>query len=158
MKVGQKVIHAGLGLGEIQLKVRRTFRGQTCDFVRVRFDDGLTCLIRAQGQSSGFRSLVSPDKIPHVLEHIRDYRPSPPHDYGLRYRRNRTKFASGDIYELGEVIKGLTLLARSRPLPRTEAELLRKSRQRLADELSTAAQRSRRVVLREIERACRETG
>lgn len=156
MKIGQRIVHTGLGIGEVQSQVRRTFQGQTCDFTQVKFDSGLTCLIRAGGEGSHMRPLVEPHQVPAVLAHMRNYQPTPPKDYALRHARNCRKFESGDPYKWGEVVKSLSSLKRRQaPLPRTEDELLRRCRQRLTDELTVATARSRSQVLRDIDRACR---
>jgi RNA polymerase-interacting CarD/CdnL/TRCF family regulator len=156
MIAGQKIVHAGLGIGEVQSRKRRTFHGQTCDFIQVEFQSGLTCLIRAGGKGERIRPLVSPAEVPQVLAHVSAYQPAPNRDYDVRYARNCNKYASGDLYQWGEVVKGLSSLKRKQAsLARTEAELLRRCRGRMADELALATARSRVQVLRDIDRACR---
>jgi len=158
MITGQKIVHVGLGIGEVQSRKRRTFHGQTCDFIQVHFESGLTCLIRAGAKDERIRPLVSAEEVPQVLAHVGAYQPAPPRDYDLRYARNCHKYASGDLYQWGEVVKGLSSLKRKQAsLSRTEAELLRRCRGRMADELSLATARSRAQVMRDIDRACRST-
>jgi len=58
--------------------------------------------------------------------------------FSRRFRQNREKIRTGDVFELGEVVRNLTLRDRDKPLSTGERQMLSQAKRILASEIAYA--------------------
>jgi CarD family transcriptional regulator len=87
----------------------------------------------------GLRSVVTRRNVAKVFDLLRQEQGSMPMLWSQRYKINMTRLASGDIYQLAELVRDLSLLGNGKTLSSAEARMLAKARGDLIMELTLAA-------------------
>ncbi|HHX71801.1 MAG TPA: CarD family transcriptional regulator, partial [Clostridiales bacterium] len=87
----------------------------------------------------GIRPIFSKDKIVSLLADVSSEEIEQDANWNKRFRENMDKVKSGDLTQVGSVIKALTLRDRDRGLSTGERKLLHAAKQIFASELELAA-------------------
>jgi len=83
----------------------------------------------------GLREVVSRGEADKVFDLLREDASWMPILWGQRYKLNMAKVMSGDIYQVAEVVRNLSLRARTKLLSSAEKRMLAKAREILISEL-----------------------
>ena len=87
---------------------------------------------------TGLRRVVAADVVDEVLEVLRGKPTAMPKDWSHRYKHNRDKLKTGDIFEVAEVVRNLALRNAEKALPTGEKQMLTKAKKILASEFMYA--------------------
>jgi len=101
----------------------------------------------------GLRGVVSRDELDKVFDLLREDASWMPILWGQRYKANLAKLISGDIYQVAEVVRNLSLRERGKPLKSAERRMLAKARELLISELIfvvDSSEESAEVMLDEV--------
>jgi CarD family transcriptional regulator len=138
--VGDKIVHPQHGAGMITKIDRQEVRGRQCDYFTIQIlHNRMTVMVPVENAAlAGLRSVVAAEVVNEVLEVLRDDPSEMPENWSQRYRLNRDKLKSGDVFAVAEVVRNLATREAARALPPGEKEMLTRAKRILASELMYA--------------------
>jgi CarD family transcriptional regulator len=139
--VGDKVVYPMHGAGVIEsIEVKEVF-GRRQKFYIMRLPMGnLRVMIPTDGsEECGLRSVIDENELKDVLQILQGERTRMSNNWNRRYRANLEKLKSGDIYEVAEVVRNLTLRDKEKKLSTGERKMLESARLILVSELALVA-------------------
>ncbi len=142
--VGDTVVYPHHGAAVIERTERRVLEGEERDYLVLKVTYGdLTLMVPADATDAvGLRDVVTPEQADQVVEVLRRRDGSMPTNWSRRFKANYEKLRSGDIFEVAEVVRNLTLREADKGLSAGEKRMLTKARQVLVSELSAAIDKS----------------
>ena len=87
---------------------------------------------------AGLRRVIDEETVKKVLDVLRDEVSEMPKNWNRRFKHNRDKMKTGDIYELAEVVRNLALRDGEKGLSTGEKQMYVKAKKILASELMYA--------------------
>jgi len=87
---------------------------------------------------AGLRRVIDEETVKKVLDVLRDDVSEMPKNWNRRFKHNRDKMKTGDIYELAEVVRNLALRDGEKGLSTGEKQMYVKAKKILASELMYA--------------------
>jgi CarD family transcriptional regulator len=143
-RVGDTVVYPHHGAAVIEKKERRNLQGEDRDYLVLRLTYGdLTLMVPADATDEiGLRDVCSKKEVDQVLAVLKRRDGSMPTNWSRRFKANYEKLKSGDIFQVAEVVRNLSLRERQKGLSAGEKRMLTKARQILVSELSAAIKKS----------------
>jgi CarD family transcriptional regulator len=141
-RVGDKVVYPHHGAAVIAGVQDRELNGRTRSYWVIKLSYGdLTLMVPTDGtEEVGLRSVVHKDDLEQVFQILRSKKQAPaPSNWSRRFKNHVEKLRSGDIYQVAEVVRNLSLRDHQKGLSAGEKRMLSKARQILVSELSFAA-------------------
>ena len=86
----------------------------------------------------GLREVVSKREVKKVFDVLREEETKMPTNWSRRFKTNVEKIKSGDIYQVAEVVRNLSIREKDKGLSAGEKRMLSKARQILVSELTFA--------------------
>ena len=87
---------------------------------------------------AGLRRVIDEETVKKVLDVLRDDVSEMPKNWNRRFKHNRDKIKTGDIYELAEVVRNLALRENEKGLSTGEKQMFMRAKKILASELMYA--------------------
>src|SRR5262249_34728565 len=117
-QVGDKVIYPNHGLGIVERIEEKTILGTTCGFFHLRIvATGTTVLVAVSNVDGvGLRRAISDEEVERLFGLLGDGKIDNHQNWKGRFKDNSDKMRSGSIYEVADVLKSLTFLAKSKSL------------------------------------------
>lgn len=152
-KVGDKVVYPHHGAGIIERIEEKQVLEETKTYFIVRLAQGqLTVMVPAESASDvGLRTIISSEEAETVLAVLSDDQSKMPQDWNRRFKKNREKIKSGDVFEVAEVVRNLTIRDQSVGLSTGEKRMLNRARQILVSELVFALERNEDEINSEVD-------
>jgi CarD family transcriptional regulator, regulator of rRNA transcription len=91
---------------------------------------------------AGLRRVIDEETVQKVLDVLRDDVSDMPKNWNRRFKHNRDKIKTGDIYELSEVVRNLALREHEKGLSSGEKQMYTRAKKILASELMYALDKS----------------
>lgn len=137
---GDKVIYPHHGAAIIEDLTTREFLGETKKYFVLRLTHGdLTLMVPVDNtEEVGIREVVSKREVKKVFDVLRQGESRMPANWSRRYKTNIEKIRSGDIYQVAEVVRNLSIREAEKGLSAGEKRMLAKARQILVSELTFA--------------------
>jgi CarD family transcriptional regulator len=133
---GDGVVHPHHGATVVEDLVELKRFGEQRMYIKLRLPHGLTLMVPVEStEQVGLREVVSRGEADKVFDLLREDASWMPILWGQRYKLNMAKVMSGDIYQVAEVVRNLSLRARTKPLSSAEKRMLAKAREILISEL-----------------------
>jgi CarD family transcriptional regulator len=138
--VGDKVVYPMHGAGIIEAVEEREILGQRKQYYIMRLPIGdMKVMIPVDGVDGvGLRQVVGPTELEEVFRILGAERTKMSTNWNRRYRANAEKLKTGDINEVAEVVRNLTLRDKEKGLSTGERKMLDNARQILVSELVLA--------------------
>ncbi len=87
---------------------------------------------------AGLRRVIDEETVKKVLDVLQDEVSEMPKNWNRRFKHNRDKIKTGDIYELAEVVRNLALRESEKGLSTGEKQMFTRAKKILASELMYA--------------------
>jgi CarD family transcriptional regulator len=87
---------------------------------------------------AGLRRVIDEETVKKVLDVLQDEVSDMPKNWNRRFKHNRDKIKTGDIYELAEVVRNLALRESEKGLSTGEKQMFTRAKKILASELMYA--------------------
>jgi CarD family transcriptional regulator len=87
---------------------------------------------------AGLRRVIDEETVKKVLAVLQDESSEMPKNWNRRFKHNRDKIKTGDIYELAEVVRNLALREQAKGLSTGEKQMFTRAKKILASELMYA--------------------
>lgn len=138
--IGDRVVYPMHGAGIIEAIEEREVLGERQQYYIMKLPIGdmrVMIPVRSVGEV-GLRQVIDTTAVERVLEVLRGEQTKMSTNWNRRYRANMEKIKSGDIYEVAEVVRNLTLRDHEKGLSTGERKMLENSRQILISEIVLA--------------------
>ena len=137
-EVGDKVIYPNHGLGVVRCIETRTIMGTTCGFYSLRMaDSDTTVLVPLDNVDGvGLRRAIGDKEVKKLFTLIGNGKIDNHQNWKGRFKDNSDKMRTGSIYDVIDVLKNLTFLAKSKNLSFREKRMLDRARFLVVSEIS----------------------
>ena len=139
-KVGDKVVYPHHGAGTVVKKEKREVLGEKREYLTIRIlHNDMTVNVPAENaEKVGLRKVIGEDMVKVVLKALTGGGTQMPKNWNRRFKHNRDKMKTGDILELAEVVRNLSLRDHEKGLSTGEKQMFVKAKKILASELMYA--------------------
>jgi len=135
--VGDKVVYPHHGAGVVEKVETRSIEGEKKKYFILSLCGGdLKITVPEEStENVGLRSVITKTQVKSVLEVLCQKQSQMPSNWNHRYKKNRDKIRSGDVYEVAEVVRNLSIREREKGLSTGEKRMLNQARQILLSEI-----------------------
>ncbi len=139
-KVGDKVVYPHHGAGTVVKKEKREVLGETREYLTIKIlhNDMTVQVPCANVEKVGLRKVIGEKEVEVVLKALTGGSTEMPKNWNRRFKHNRDKMKTGDILELAEVVRNLSLRDHEKGLSTGEKQMFVKAKKILASELMYA--------------------
>jgi len=136
-QVGDKVFYPMHGAGVIESIEEKEILGEKQQYYVLRLPiGGMKVMIPIKSVNQiGIRQVISLDDVQRVVQVLSEKETAMPGNWNKRYRSNMDKMKSGNVFEVADVVKNLTLRDKEKGLSAVERKMLNSARQILISEL-----------------------
>jgi CarD family transcriptional regulator len=154
-EVGDKVIYPNHGLGIVERIEEKTIPGTTCGFYHLRIvaNDTTVLVPLANVDGVGLRRAISDEEVERLFGLLGDGRIDNHQNWKGRFKDNSDKMRSGSIYEVADVLKSLTFLAKSKSLSFREKRMLDRAKFLIISEVSEVMRETAPAIEARVDRA-----
>src|SRR5829696_9002078 len=137
-QVGDKVIYPNHGLGIVERIEEKTILGTTCGFYHLRIvaNDTTVLVPVSNVDGVGLRRAIGDDEVERLFGLLGDGKIDNHQNWKGRFKDNSDKMRSGSIYDVADVLKSLTFLAKSKSLSFREKRMLDRAKFLIISEVS----------------------
>ena len=137
-EVGDKVIYPNHGLGIVERIEEKTILGTTCGFYHLRIvANETTVLVPVSNVDGvGLRRAITDEEVERLFGLLGDGKIDNHQNWKGRFKDNSDKMRSGSIYDVADVLKSLTFLAKSKSLSFREKRMLDRAKFLIISEVS----------------------
>ena len=139
-EVGDKVVYPHHGAGTVVKKEKREILGQTREYLTIQIlHNDMTVNVPVENaEQVGLRTVIDEDLVNTVVKALTAGESEMPKNWNRRFKHNRDKMKTGDIFELAEVVKNFSLRDHEKGLSTGEKQMFVKAKKILASELMYA--------------------
>lgn len=139
-EVGDKVVYPHHGAGIILQKGVKDVLGQRREYLTIQIlYNEMTVMVPTENAArAGLRRVISQEAVEDVVAVLHDDGSQMPKNWNRRFKHNRDKMKTGDILELAEVVRNLSLRDHEKGLSTGEKQMFVKAKKILASELMYA--------------------
>jgi CarD family transcriptional regulator len=154
-QVGDKVIYPNHGLGIVERIEEKTILGTTCGFYHLRIvANETTVLVPVSNVDGvGLRRAITDDEVDRLFSLLGDGKIDNHQNWKGRFKDNSDKMRSGSIYEVADVLKSLTFLAKSKSLSFREKRMLDRAKFLIISEVSEVMRETALAIEGRVDRA-----
>ena len=154
-EVGDKVIYPNHGLGVVQGIETKTILGTTCGFYHLRMvANETTVLVPLDNVDGvGLRRAINDEEIERLFSLLGDGKIDNHQNWKGRFKDNSDRMRTGSIYDVVEVLKSLTFLARSKNLSFREKRMLDRAKFLIISEVSEVMRETAAAIEGRVDRA-----
>jgi CarD family transcriptional regulator len=138
--VGDKVVYPHHGAGKIMQIEQKEVLGQLREYLTIQIlHNDMTVMVPVENADrAGLRKVVAADVVDQVIDVLRGDPTRMPKNWSRRYKHNRDKLKTGDIFEVAEVVRNLAIRHADKGLSTGEKQMFSKAKKILASELMYA--------------------
>jgi CarD family transcriptional regulator len=139
-KIGDKVVYPHHGAGTVVKKESRTVLGQQREYLTIKIlhNDMTVNVPTENADRVGLRKVIDEETVVQVLDVLHGEGTKMPKNWNRRFKYNRDKMKTGDVFELAEVVRNLSLRDQEKGLSTGEKQMFVKAKKILASELMYA--------------------
>src|SRR5690554_6805613 len=138
--IGDRVVYPMHGAGVIEAVEEKDVGGATENYYVIKLSMGeMKIMVPVFNVNLvGVRKVIGKEEVMKVLDILKSKDSLMSSNWNRRYRANMEKIKSGNIYEVAEVVRNLSLREREKGLSTGERKMLENARQILLSELVLA--------------------
>ena len=139
-EVGDHVVYPHHGAGKVQKKEPKTVLGEEREYLTIKIlHNDMTVMVPCENAGkAGLRRVIGEEAVERVLGVLRDDVSQMPKNWNRRFKHNREKIKTGDVYELAEVVRNLAIRESEKGLSTGEKQMYTRAKKILASELMYA--------------------
>ena len=137
-QIGDKVIYPNHGLGVVEKVEEKTILGTTTGFFHLRIISNETTVLVpvANVDNVGLRRAITDEEVERLFQLLGDGNIDNHQNWKGRFKDNSDKMRTGSIYDMADVLKSLTFLAKSKSLSFREKRMLDRAKALIVSEIS----------------------
>src|SRR5207244_10736804 len=139
-KGGENVVYPHRGSSIVVKKESRTVLGQKREYMTIKIlhNDMTVNVPTENADAVGLRKVIDEPMVNKVLKALTGGGTQMPKNWNRRFKHNRDKMKTGDIFELAEVVRNLSLRDHEKGLSTGEKQMFVKAKKILVSELMYA--------------------
>ena len=143
-EVGDNVVYPHHGAGQVLKKEQKQVLGEIREYLTIKIlHNDMTVMVPSENAGkAGLRRVIDEDTVKKVLGVLSDEVSEMPKNWNRRFKHNRDKIKTGDIYELAEVVRNLALREQDKGLSTGEKQMYTRAKKILASELMYALEKT----------------
>ncbi len=133
--------HHGAGI-VIKKEVKKVF-GEEREYLTIKIlHNDMTVMVPCENAHlAGLRRVIDEETVKKVLAVLSDQVSEMPKNWNRRFKHNRDKIKTGDIYELAEVVRNLAIREHQKGLSTGEKQMFTRAKKIVASELMYALEK-----------------
>jgi CarD family transcriptional regulator, regulator of rRNA transcription len=138
--VGDNVVYPHHGAGQVIKKEEKDILGEKRQYLTIKIlHNDMTVMVPCENAGkAGLRRVIDEETVKKVLSVLSDDVSEMPKNWNRRFKHNRDKIKTGDIYELAEVVRNLAIREQDKGLSTGEKQMFTRAKKILASELMYA--------------------
>lgn len=146
--IGDRVVYPMHGAGIIESVETREVLGERQQYyiMRLPIGDMKVMIPMNNVEEIGLRQIVDDEGVTKVFDILEGEKSKMSQNWNRRYRANMEKIKSGDIFEVAEVVRNLSIRDREKGLSTGERKMLDTARQILISELVLAQESTEEAI------------
>ena len=139
-ELGDHVVYPHHGAGKVLKKEQKEMFGEKREYLTIKIlHNDMTVMVPTENAAiAGLRRVIDEETVQKVLGVLQDEVSEMPKNWNRRFKHNRDKIKTGDIYELAEVVRNLALRESEKGLSTGEKQMFTRAKKILASELMYA--------------------
>jgi CarD family transcriptional regulator len=143
-EIGDNVVYPHHGAGQVIKKEKKEILGEERQYLTIKIlHNDMTVMVPCENAGkAGLRRVIDEDTVKKVLAVLSDDVSEMPKNWNRRFKHNRDKIKTGDIYELAEVVRNLAVREQDKGLSTGEKQMYTRAKKILASEMMYALEKS----------------
>jgi CarD family transcriptional regulator len=139
-ELGDHVVYPHHGAGKVCGKEEMEVLGEKREYLTIKIlHNDMTVKVPTENAGiAGLRRVIDEDTVKKVLDVLQGEVSEMPKNWNRRFKHNRDKIKTGNIYELAEVVRNLALRETEKGLSTGEKQMFTRAKKILASELMYA--------------------
>ncbi len=140
-RIGDKIVYPMHGAGVIEDLEIKEVLGERREYFILRMPIGdMKVMVPVENiEEVGVRDIITEEEVRDVFEILKDKKSKMPDNWNRRYRSNLDLIKTGDINQIAEVVRNLSLLDKEKGLSTGERKMLNDAKKILYSELVLAS-------------------
>ena len=142
--IGDSVVYPHHGAGKVLKKEQKTVLGECREYLTIKIlHNDMTVMVPCENAGvAGLRRVIDEETVKKVLDVLADDVSEMPKNWNRRFKHNRDKIKTGDIYELAEVVRNLAVREQDKGLSTGEKQMYTRAKKILASEMMYALEKT----------------
>lgn len=140
--VGDNVFYPHHGAGVVLRKENKKLLGndEGCDYLVIKIlHSEMTVMVPCEKTGvAGLRRVIDEEQVNRVIKVLTDNVSEMPKNWNRRFKHNREKIRTGDVFELAEVVRNLAIREMQKGLSTGEKQMYTRAKKILASEFMYA--------------------
>jgi CarD family transcriptional regulator len=139
-EIGDNVVYPHHGAGKVVRKEQKDVFGERREYLTIKIlHNDMTVMVPSENAAlAGLRRVIDDETVKKVQAVLQDECSEMPKNWNRRFKHNRDKIKTGDIYELAEVVRNLAVRESEKGLSTGEKQMFTRAKRILASELMYA--------------------
>src|SRR5947199_2135884 len=147
-EIGDNVVYPHHGAGKVIRKEFKEILGDSREYLTIKIlHNDMTVMVPTENAAlAGLRRVIDDETVKKVLAVLQDECSEMPKNWNRRFKHNRDKIKTGDIYELADVVRNLAIREAQKGLSTGEKQMFTRAKKILASELMYALEMNEEQV------------
>ena len=139
-EIGDQVVYPHHGAGKVLKKEMKEVLGERREYLTIQIlHNDMTVMVPSENAGvAGLRRVIGDEDVEKVMAVLRDDVSQMPKNWNRRFKHNRDKIKTGDVFELAEVVRNLAIRETEKGLSTGEKQMYTRAKKILASELMYA--------------------
>ena len=142
-EVGDNVVYPHHGAGVVLKKETRDMMGESRDYLTIKIlHNDMTVMVPCDNaHRAGLRRVINEEEVQRVIGVLTGEVSEMPKNWNRRFKYNREKIKTGDVFELAEVVRNLAIREWEKGLSTGEKQMYTRAKKILASEFMYALEK-----------------
>ncbi len=142
--IGDNVVYPHHGAGKVLKKEVKKVLGEERLYLTIKIlHNDMTVMVPCENAAkAGLRRVIDDEAVAKVMAVLRDDVSQMPKNWNRRFKHNRDKIKTGDVFELAEVVRNLAIREADKGLSTGEKQMYTRAKKILASELMYALEKT----------------
>jgi CarD family transcriptional regulator len=139
-ETGDNVVYPHHGAGVVLKKESKELLGEKREYLTIKIlHNDMTVMVPCDNaHTAGLRRVIDEEQVKKVIDVLTDDISEMPKNWNRRFKYNREKIKTGDVYELAEVVRNLAIREWEKGLSTGEKQMYTRAKKILASEFMYA--------------------
>jgi CarD family transcriptional regulator len=139
-EVGDNVVYPHHGAGVVLRRETKDLMGEKRDYLTIKIlHNDMTVMVPCENaHRAGLRRVIDEEQVKKVIEVLSGEVSDMPKNWNRRFKYNREKIKTGDVFELAEVVRNLAIREWEKGLSTGEKQMYTRAKKILASEFMYA--------------------
>lgn len=139
-EVGDSVVYPHHGAGQVLKKEMKDVLGEHREYLTIKIlHNNMTVMVPTENAAvAGLRRVIDEQTVGKVMAVLQDKCSEMPKNWNRRFKYNREKIKTGDIYDLADVVRNLAVREHQKGLSTGEKQMFTRAKKILVSELTYA--------------------